>query len=419
MTENSLQTNNIGNLEIVSETDETLELTRCQKCRVLCGFESIFISLIVLALGCGLFFIFLLYTGFQFRFNREGVWVFFALGILSCLLALSFIVRTCIAIQPKKEKKTEAGKKEKKETRLTLALKVVIARYNDFTDVNGKYYLTKMYAAEAFEHAQQVYSLTKIYLCLMPVEISTIVCAVLTVELLINIWATFHIGSQEMRDRLILLDIFTDIFCVAFPLLYSWLSFKIPVNINEMILIVVYPTLSLLSKLNDIWEDYFKIDLQRIDAAKKKQKSISRRRKSILNLSHNRDTLNTQLKYFPKWLRYGFTVLNIGFVLFFVSLMCVHLSTQPSADKCSGIFTKEVWGGCKVPVPFCQDLFVAKCDCAVLEMTNYTQTALPESFGGIKSLLKLGVYTGALQELPQEIGDNHKRLGVLTVIGNN
>ena len=175
----------------------------------------------------------------------------------------------------------------------------------------------------------------------------------------------------------------------------------------------------MLSKLNDIWEDYFKIDLQRIDAAKKKQKSrSSRRRGSILNLSQNKETLSTQLKHFPNWMRYGFTVLNIGFVLFFFSLMCVHLSTQPSADKCSGIFTKEVWGGCKVPVPFCQDLFVAKCDCAVLEMTNYTQKALPKSFGGLKSLVKLGVYTGQLEELPQPIGDNHKRLIILMVIGN-
>ncbi len=55
-------------------------------------------------------------------------------------------------------------------------------RYNHLFDVNGKYYLTKMYAAELFEHTQQVYSLTTIYLCLMPVEISTLVCAVLAVE---------------------------------------------------------------------------------------------------------------------------------------------------------------------------------------------------------------------------------------------
>ena len=348
------------------------------------------------------------------------MWVFFALAILSCLLALSFIVRIIIAIQPKQQKKAEENQeKEKKRSKIAAAVKGVVARYNHLFDVNGKYYLSKMYAAELFEHTQQVYSLTTIYLCLMPVEISSIVCAVLTIELLINIWATFHIGSQEMRDRLILLDIFTDIFCVAFPLLYTWFSFQIPVETTEMLLIVVYPTLSLYSKLNDIWEDYFKMDLERIEQTKKQQNSTrSRRRKSILNLSHNRDTLETQLKHFPKWLRYVFTVLNIGFVLFFVSLISVHLATQPSTDKCSGMFTNEVWEGCQVKVPFCQDLFVAKCDCAVLEMTNYTQRALPESFGGLKSLVKLGVYTGQLEELPQPLGDNHKRMIVLMVIGN-
>lgn len=77
-----------------------------------------------------------------------------------------------------------------------------------------------------------------------------------------------------------------------------------------------------------------------------------------------------------------------------------------------------MWRGCKVVFPFCQDSFIAKCDCTVLEMTNYTQKALPESFKDLKSLAKLGVYSGELKQLPQEIGDNHKRLIVLDVIGN-
>ena len=298
-------------------------------------------------------------------------------------------------------------------------MNVVVVWYNRLFDVNGKYYLSKMYAAEAFEHIQQVYSLTTVYLCVMPVKISTIVCAVLAAELLINIWATFHLGSQEIRDRLIFLDILTDIFCVAFPLLYTWLSFKLGVPITEMLLIVVYPTLSLYSKLNDVWEDYFQMDLERMQETEKQEKSSrSRRRKSILNLSHNRNALETQLKHFPKWLRFSFTVLNVGFVLFFVSLIVVHLTTQPSADECNGMFTKEVWEGCRVGVPFCQDLYVAKCDCAVLEMTNYTKTSFPESFGGLKSLVKLGVYTGQLEELPGRLGENHKRMIVLMVIGN-
>ena len=205
--------------------------------------------------------------------------------------------------------------------------------YTSRFGINGKYYLTKMYVAELFEHIQQVYSLTNIYLCLMPVEISIIVCIVLSIELAINIWLTMYLDSQEIRDRLLLLDILTDIFCMTFPLLYTWLSFQIPVSISQMLFIVVYPTLSLYSKMNDIWEDYFKMDLERIEQPKKQQNSTrSRRRKSILNLSHNRDALETQLKHFPKWLRYVFRVLNIGFVLFFDSLISVHLVTQPSTD---------------------------------------------------------------------------------------
>ena len=148
----------------------------------------------------------------------------------------------------------------------------------------------------------------------MPVEVSTIMCAVLSVELLVNVWATFRIASQEVRDRLILLDILTDLFCVAFPLSYTWFSLQVPINMNEMVAVVVFPTLSVLSKLNDIWEDYFKIDQQRIDAANRKQNSSvrsSRRRSSILNLSQNKAMLSTQLKYFPNGLRYCFTILNI------------------------------------------------------------------------------------------------------------
>ena len=155
--ENPLQPNAAGNLEIVSGNDVAQELARCRKCRILCGGESIVVALTVLGLGGGNIYSFFLKTGFQLRFTREGAWVFFALATLSCLLALSFIVRTCIAIQPRKEK----GAKESKTTsKIAAAVNVVVVWYNRLFDVNGKYYLIKMYATEAFEHIQQVYSLT-------------------------------------------------------------------------------------------------------------------------------------------------------------------------------------------------------------------------------------------------------------------
>merc|ERR1711871_204542 len=109
--------------------------------------------------------------------------MFFLLGCLSFVLAVVIFVRTCIVVFVPKKKKEE----DKTTSSAFAALK---ARYLDIFDVNGKYFLTKMYAAEAFEHMQQVYSLTTLFLCLMPVEISLVVCAFLSIELAINIWST-------------------------------------------------------------------------------------------------------------------------------------------------------------------------------------------------------------------------------------
>ena len=160
-----------------------------------------------------------------------------------------------------------------------------------------------MYVVELFEHIQQVYSLTNIYLCLMPVEISIIVCIVLSVELAINIWLTMYLDSQEIRDRLVLLDILTDIFCIAFPLLYTWLSFRIPVSISQILFIVVYPTLSLYSKLKGLWWDYFRMDLERMQignlSQNTNQTSVRSSREKYLNLPHHRDSLDT-IKVFSK-----------------------------------------------------------------------------------------------------------------------
>ena len=156
MNENPLHANTQSNLELEGYTDGPPELTRCQKCRVLCGCESLLVSLVVLFIGGSNFFIFFTYAG---GFNREGLWVFFALGTLACLLVVWFIVRTCLALRVKRNrKKTEEKLEHKKDTKLVLALKAVVNRYNDLTDVNGKYYLAKMYASEMMEHIQQIYS---------------------------------------------------------------------------------------------------------------------------------------------------------------------------------------------------------------------------------------------------------------------
>ena len=111
-----------------------------------------------------------------------------------------------------------------------------------------------------------------------------------------------------------MLDIFTDLFCLVFPLCYTWFILGMPILIGKHVANYGVSNDFDMSKLYDVWEDYFEVDLQRMEDLRK-----VRRRKSILGLSHNQEVLETQLKHYPNWLRYSFTVLNVGFFHFLLS----------------------------------------------------------------------------------------------------
>ena len=394
---------------------ETSQLSRCQKCRIIWGCESLLISLIMLIVGGVNLFMF---HSYRHGFKRDGLWVLFTLGVLPELIVASFAVRTFIAICPRGSKVEESEKENDcVQTKFAIALKSMSDRYNEVFDVNGKYYMSKMFFTEAYEHAQQLYALINIYLCLIPVVLTSFFCTVLVLELLINVRYTLSIGSQNVRNKLLLLDIVTDMFCIASPLVYVRFVLGLPLELSDLIFILLFPTLSLLSKLHDVWEDYFKIDLQRF-AGERHEARGSRKRNSVLGLAHNKAAFRAQLLNFPKWLRYSIIALNVGFCLAFASIVCIQLASQPTTEECNSLFTQEVWSGCHVPVPFCNNPIVGECNCAVLEMTNYSQASLPESFGKLSVLYKLGIYTGELKSLPPSFGKSHKRLVWLGVFGN-
>ena len=59
------------------------------------------------------------------------------------------------------------------------------------------------------------------------------------------------------------------------------------------------------------------------------------------------------------------------------------------------------------------------CDCAVLNLFNYSKKELPDSFGNMSSLLHLQVYRGKLELLANATGSNHEKLIKLHVMGTN
>jgi Leucine-rich repeat (LRR) protein len=419
-------------------------ISKCQKLKVVCGCEIIVILLLALFMTFSLFFI---YVNYVIRGVAEG-YVFFALGTAYCFLVASFIFRVIKAIffpngeekhkdktwkvnplHAQKEKKVvsidktaeEPGVVSNNHSKLVHCLFLFKRWYLNVFDVNGKYYLVKMYMAEFFEHIQQIYCILFIHVCLMSVKLTLFICIVVSVELAVNLIVTFKLDSQVKRDRLIFLDLFTDIFLLSFPLMYSWLSVQIPVSIADMYAIIIYPSISIFLKFIDIWEDFLQIDLQRVNIKNTNQLGTqrSRKRRSVLSLSHNKKVIEEQLEQFPLLLRYIFSAINAFFLIFFVGLGCFHLLNKPSTAACNNIYTKSVWeDGCLVEVPFCQNPLIAKCDCAVLTITNYSQAKLPDSFGNLSSLIKLGIYFSKIEKLPDNFGNNHKKIISLWAVNN-
>lgn len=323
LNENPLRSNAKLNIEIVSENDKVQGLTRYRKCCILCSRESVGVVVLALAVGGANLYLFMVFTRWK---TRLGSFIFLILGILPISVVIWFAFRCCRTSCSNTPQ--TASEVNEQGSFINQFRKWYIPRFG----INGKYYLTKMYTFELLEHIQQLYSLRNIYLCLMPVEASTLVCAVLAVELLTSTWLTFRMHSQEIRDMLLLLDTFTDMFCLMFPLLYTHISFNLALGMTQVLLIVSYPTLSLFLKFKGLLSDYFKMDFERLQNAEKDQ-NRSRRRASILNLPHNNKVFTTQLKYFPKWLRYAFASINIGFTFLFVVTISVHATTRLSINE--------------------------------------------------------------------------------------
>ena len=387
-------------------------LSRRSKCRVVCSLESIAVFLVLVGLTIGHAWIFVAKS--DLLGTDPLVLVFLCCGSVSCLMALLFLVR--IARVVCLDLKLPAGGEEKSERTCCECAKRIKRVYSSVSDVNGKYYLIKMYSSEVAETFQQCINTIQIYSCKMPLEVSMIVPTILALELTWIIRSTLTLDSIIARDRQLLMDIIIDLFCLLFPTAYVYLAFEIPLTSYELLQLTFLPTASVLLKAKDIWDDVLEVDMQRIQDVRVLQRKRSRSRESVVK--GTKHVIKEQLKYFPKPMRYAFAFVNGVFLVFFVALVCFRWSTRPNEATCTKLYTKEVWYGCAMKVPFCADPFVPRCDCGVLRVMNYSQTTLPSSFGNMSSLLTLGVYRGKLESLPDALGIHQTKLRVIHVLNN-
>jgi hypothetical protein len=78
--------------------------------------------------------------------------------------------------------------------------------------VNGQWFLWKLYVSELFESANQCLNLTTVYLCSLPVPFTASMCLLLALDCFHTGWTITHKNTPARRDRQIKVDAMVDFF---------------------------------------------------------------------------------------------------------------------------------------------------------------------------------------------------------------
>ncbi len=243
--------------------------------------------------------------------------------------------------------------------------------------VNGQWFLWKLYVSELFESVQQCINLVTVYLCSLPVEWTAFLCLGLAVECFHTGWTMTHKNTPTRRDRQVKIDAAVDFLCVAIPLCVMWFGHNLPISIPEMLSITLMPTFFLRSRLDDILEEgiHHRAAQQVLREQLKWSLKQKRRKESLFQQVAHLEMAKEQEDKVPRPVRLVAAGCKGLFGLFFLVVAIAHLAMRPTGCD---VTTWEK--GCANKIPFCKSLFTPTCNCASLKIENdYKLVALPNT----------------------------------------
>eukprot|EP00943_MAST-04B_sp_MAST-4B-sp1_P010008 g10008.t1 len=227
------------------------------------GWDGVLVMLFSLGIA-GLFvYIVYLYTKKFQAWHRPGVWVFMVFAVLYVLLVAKCLwtwknMATAFTVQQQRADKEENQGRQKGSKSAIERAKQAAGNAKNVCEkfqINGQWFLWKLYVSELFESAQQCINLITVYLCSLPVPVTASMCFLLAVECFLTAWTMVQKNTPTRRDRQVKIDITVDFLCVAIPLSVMWFVYNVPISIPEMLAITLMPTISKLAKLDDILEE--------------------------------------------------------------------------------------------------------------------------------------------------------------------
>eukprot|EP00945_MAST-04E_sp_MAST-4E-sp1_P007855 g7855.t1 len=247
-------------------------------------------------------------------------------------------------------------------------------------DINGKWFLVKLYSSEVVQFCVQVYNLVTLYTCALP-----------------------------PGDLRLLTDLFVDLVMMILPLSVFWFGYYIPITVREMLAVIAWPTVSTVMKLDDIMEENVirRSSTQLMQKQRAMSVRLSRRRFSLFRKTSVEEGLDEQEGAIGQRAKWALTVFTASGGVFFLAIGVLAIGLPIECDS--------LWdNSCTVKVPMCQ--LQLSCDCAVLHADKHNLTSVPGTLGTMKSLRSMTVTRGPLAQLPSLQGFKH--LAVLNVSEN-
>ena len=289
------------------------------------------------------------------------------------------------------------SKQENDQRRPVYAYQKLLVVYKNL-QVDGPWFLWKLYASEVFESIQQCINLGTVYLCSLPVQATSSICLLLALECFFTGWTTTQTNTPAKRNRQLKIDIIVDFLCVTLPLSTVWFVYRIPISIVEMIQITLAPTMFTLAKMDDLLEENIRqhcaAEVSRTQA--KLSMKWKRRRESLFQQPAYIEMAKRQESILPSYFQTIVGGLKVLFGLFFTVVALSHIAMQPA--ECDEIWSK----GFENKIPFCKKVFTPSCNCASLKIENdKSLVTLPDSLvDHMQGLRKVFIRNCNLTALP-------------------
>ena len=132
-----------------------------------------------------------------------------------------------------------------------------IIHFRSLFKLNGKYFLWRLYYIEFLESINQILNMMSIYLCTLPVQATSILCAILSLDALHRGYQLRQPNTVARRNRQVKLDMIVDFTCVALPLCSLWFIFQTPISVTEMIGVTFWLLIACLAKYELFCERQF------------------------------------------------------------------------------------------------------------------------------------------------------------------